>query len=141
MANSDNPKKGKVFQQLVLKLAEKKFAKSFVEEKAVLIGNPEKEHRFDCVAADDSIIIECKNYSWTKGNNVPSAKMATLNEAVLYITNVNTKAKKIIAIHKDYSEKKEETLAHYYLRTYNHLLQDIEIWEVDDKNEFYKVEL
>lgn len=89
MSNSDNPKKGKVFQQKVLELAKNKFQKSFIEEKAVKIGNPEKEHRFDCVDSDSSVIIECKCYSWTKGNNVPSAKMATLNEAVLYLRNAD----------------------------------------------------
>ena len=63
MSNSDNPKKGKVFQQKVLELAKNKFQKSFIEEKVVKMGNPEKEHRFDCVASDSSVIIECKCYS------------------------------------------------------------------------------
>ena len=57
MSNSDNPKKGKVFQQKVLELAKNKFQKSFIEEKVVKMGNPEKEHRFDCVASDSSVII------------------------------------------------------------------------------------
>lgn len=141
MSNSDNPRKGKLFQQKVLKLAETTFEKKFIEEKSVKIGIPGKEHRFDCVSSDSEIIIECKCYSWTKGNNVPSAKMATLNEAVLYMQNANSKAIKIIAMKKDYSLKRNETLAQYYLRTYGHLFKDIQIWEVDEKNNFYKVEL
>ncbi|EID84346.1 hypothetical protein MSI_21790 [Treponema sp. JC4] len=139
MANSDNPKRGKVFQQKVLALACKEFKKNFIEEKAVMIGKPEKEHRFDCVSSDSSIIIECKCYSWTKGNNVPSAKMSTLNEAVLYLRNSETSALKIIALKKDFSTKKNETLAQYYLRTYGHLLADIQIWEVDEDDHFYKL--
>lgn len=139
MSNSDNPKKGKVFQQKVLELAKNKFQKSFIEEKAVKIGNPEKEHRFDCVASDSSVIIECKCYSWTKGNNVPSAKMATLNEAVLYLRNADASAIKIIAMKKDLSKKRNETLAQYYLRTYGHLLNDIQVWEVDENDNFYKI--
>lgn len=141
MSNSDNPLKGKRFQQMVLSLANKMFNKAFVEEKSVLVGTPGKEHRFDCVSSDSSIIIECKCYSWTRGNNVPSAKMSTLNEAVLYLRSVNSSATKIIAMKKDYSSKRKETLAQYYLRIYGHLLSDIQIWEVDEKEMFYRVNL
>lgn len=141
MSNSENPLKGKLFQQKVLKLAEDKFGKSFIEEKAVIIGTPGKEHRFDCVSIDSSIIIECKCYSWTTGNNIPSAKMATLNEAVLYLRNADPNAIKIIALKKDLSPKRKETLAQYYLRIYGHLLDDIQVWEVDENDYFYRVEL
>lgn len=139
MANSDNPFKGKQFQQKVLVLASKEFNKDFIEEKVVTIGKPGKEHRFDCVSSDLSIIIECKCYSWTEGNNVPSAKMSTLNEAVLYLRNAEPSALKIIAMKKDFSSKRNETLAQYYLRTYGHLLADIQIWEVDAQDHFYRV--
>ena len=141
MANSDNPLKGKRFQQKVVELASKQFNKSFIEEKALIIGTPGKEHSFDCVASDSSIIIECKCYTWTDGNNVPSAKISTLNEAVLYLSNVTASALKIIAMKKDFSESRNETLAQYYLRINGHLLKDIQIWEVDDNDNFYKVEL
>lgn len=63
MQNSDNPIKGKMFQQKVLKLAEIKFGKQFIEEKEVLIGTPGKGHRFDCVSTDSSIITKCKCYT------------------------------------------------------------------------------
>ncbi len=139
MANSDNPLKGKLFQQKVLSLASKEFNKNFIEEKSVIIGNPGKIHHFDCVSSDSSIIIECKCYSWTAGNNVPSAKMSTLNEAVLYLRNVDSSAIKIIAMKKDFSSKRNETLSQYYLRTYGHLLNDIQIWEIDEQDNFYKV--
>jgi len=139
MGNSDNPIKGKMFQQKVLHLAEKKFNKNFIEEKSVKIGNPGKDHKFDCVSDDLKIIIECKCYSWTEGNNVPSAKLATLNEAVLYMSNAEPTAMKIIAMKKDVSLKKQETLAQYYLRINGHLLKDIQIWEVDENDNFYRV--
>ena len=66
MSNSDNPKKGKVFQQKVLELAKNKFQKSFIEEKVVKIGNPEKEHRFDCVTSDSSVIREPRKTPFQK---------------------------------------------------------------------------
>lgn len=131
-ANSDNPRVGRDFQRKVLDIAKDRFKMAFVEEKAVLIGNPPKEHRFDVVSVDGSIIIECKCYTWTNGGNVPSAKMSTLNEAVLYMRSIRTGAKKILALKKDIRVKNKESLAQYYCRTYGHLLYDIEVWEIDD---------
>ena len=105
-SNSDNPKVGKDFQRKVLSIAQKTFNMPFDEEKVVPVGNPPKEHRFDVVSADGDIIIECKCYTWTNGGNVPSAKMSTLNEAVLYLRSVNYNARKI---------------------------EDIEVWEVAEE--------
>ena len=97
------------------------------------VGNPPKEHRFDVVSADGDIIIECKCYTWTNGGNVPSAKMSTLNEAVLYLRSVNYNARKILAMKKDVRLRTGESLAEYYCRIYGHLLEDIEVWEVAEE--------
>lgn len=132
--NSQNPIRGRKFQKRVMVIAEKRFGCEFVDEKAVAIGNPPKDHRFDLVSADGKIIIECKYYSWTQGNNVPSAKMATLNEAVLYMRCVSYDARKIIIMKKEINENRNETFAEYYCRINGHLLNDIEIWQVDDKD-------
>ena len=110
-SNSDNPKVGKDFQRKVLSIAQKTFNMPFDEEKVVLVGNPPKEHRFDVVSADGDIIIECKCYTWTNGGNVPSAKMSTLNEAVLYLRSVNYNARKILAMKKDVRLRTGESLA------------------------------
>ena len=58
--------------------------------------------------------------------------MSTLNEAVLYMRSLPENTKKIIAMKKDVRQRTAETLAGYYCRTYGHLLEDIEIWEIDD---------
>ena len=79
------------------------------------------------------IIIECKCYTWTNGGNVPSAKMSTLNEAVLYLRSVNYNARKILAMKKDVRLRTGESLAEYYCRIYGHLLEDIEVWEVAEE--------
>jgi len=43
-----------------------------------------KVHKFDLVSQNKKMVVECKKYYWTKGGNPPSAKFATLNEAVFY---------------------------------------------------------
>lgn len=131
-ANSENPGVGKKFQERVLIIAKDRFGMAFVQENPVPVGKPSKDHRFDIVSSDKKIVIECKCYSWTNGNNVPSAKMSTLNEAVLYMRSLPENTKKIIAMKKDVRQRTAETLAGYYCRTYGHLLEDIEIWEIDD---------
>lgn len=100
ISNSDNLKVGKNFQREVLSIVQEKFNIPFIEEKVVLVGNPPKEHKFDVVSADGSIIIECKCYTWTNRGNVPSAKMSTINEAVLYLRSINYNARKILAMKK-----------------------------------------
>ena len=42
--------------------------------------------------------------------------------------------RKIFFVLKDYSLKRQETLAEYYIRTTSHLIpNDVEIWEFDEK--------
>ena len=118
-SNSDNPKVGKDFQRKVLSIAQKTLNMPF--------------DKFDVVSADGDIIIECKCYTWTNGGNVPSAKMSTLNEAVLYLRSVNYNARKILAMKKDVRLRTGESLAEYYCRIYGHLLEDIEVWEVAEE--------
>jgi hypothetical protein len=60
--------------------------------------------------------------------------MATLNEAVLYLSNITKSIKKIIVLKKDYCNKRKISLADYYLKTHNHLLQNISILELDLEN-------
>lgn len=130
--NSQNPQVGRDFQGRVKAVAEEHFSTRFIDEKAVLVGRPGKEHRFDLVSEDSKIVIESKCYTWTNGNNVPSAKMSTLNEAVLYMRSLPEGTRKILAIKKDVRTSNSETLASYYCRIYGHLLEDISIWEIDN---------
>lgn len=130
--NSENPGVGKKFQKRVLDIAKERFGTSFSEECKIPVGKPAKDHRFDVVSADKKVVIECKCYTWTNGNNVPIAKMATPNAAVLYTLWLPQDTHKIFAMKKDVRHKTSETLAGYYCRTHGHLLGDIEIWEFDD---------
>lgn len=130
--NSENPKVGKAFQELVLKSMEKKFDTAFDMEVAIPIGKPSKNHRFDCVSEDGNIIVECKCYTWTNTGNVPSAKLMGLNEALFYMSYLPDEKSKILCIKKSVYPKKTETLAEHYCRIYKHLLRDVKVYEVDD---------
>lgn len=130
--NSENPGVGKKFQNRVLSIARERFGTNFIEEHPIQVGKPAKNHRFDVVSEDNKIVIECKCYTWTNGNNVPIAKMATLNAAVLYMLWLPEDTHKIFAMKKDVRHRTSETLAGYYCRTHGHLLGDIEVWEIDE---------
>ena len=132
--NSENPSAGKAFQNKVQAKAQESFGKHFIQECPVLIGNPPKEHRFDLVSEDHLIIIECKSYTWTKSWNVPSAKLAALDEAILYMRCIipSCIARKIIIMERSFNKITGETLAEYFVRRKGHLLADIEVMELDE---------
>lgn len=96
--------------------------------------NVKKVHAFDLGNREERMIVECKSHTWTSGGNVPSAKMVTWNEAMYLFHVTPTGWRKILFVLKDYREKRKETLAEYYIRTYAHLIpDDVEIWEFDNK--------
>ncbi len=93
-----------------------------------------KDHAFDLGCEQRKVIVECKSHKWTKpGDNVPSAKLTVWNEAMYYFLVTPPGYRKIMFVLRDYSEKRNETLADYYLRTYKHLIpNDVEFWEYDE---------
>jgi hypothetical protein len=102
---------------------------------AIPIGEPAKEHKFDCVSEDKQYVAECKCYAWTEtGNFTPGAKIKAINEAVFYMHYLSAETAKIILLKKATPDKKNETLAEYYVRTHKHLLKGIEVLEIDTDN-------
>ena len=100
----------------------------------VLVGieDNKKDHAFDIGSDSPKIIVECKSHTWTKGNNVPSAKITVWNEAMYYFSVSPSDYKKIFFVLRDKRKSNGETLADYYIRTYGHLIpSDVEIWEYD----------
>lgn len=88
-------------------------------------GSVKKNHCFDLGGFDkkgDEFVVKCKSHKWTSGANVPSAKMTVWNEVMLYFSLLSEKTIKILFVLKDMSQKRRETLAEYYIRTYNHLI-------------------
>jgi hypothetical protein len=94
-----------------------------------------KNHAFDLGCLKQKIIVECKSHTWTSGGNVPSAKLTVWNEAMYYFLAAPAGYRKIMFVLRDLSEKRGETLAEYYLRTYRHLVpSDVEFWEYNESN-------
>lgn len=104
-------------------------------DRKIRIGiNGTKLHAFDLVDQKGKTIIECKSHRWTAGNNIPSAKITVWNEAMYFFLMVPDEYRKIFCVLKDYSKKRKESLAEYYMRNYGHLVPtDVEIWEYDKK--------
>lgn len=95
--------------------------------------NGKKPHNFDLGNLDEGILVECKSHTWTESGNVPSAKMTTWDQAMYFFYVAPTGYRKIFFVLKDYSLKRQETLAGYYVRTKSHLIpKDVEIWEFDE---------
>lgn len=133
--NSLNPSKGRQFQEKAAELFSGRFQVEFWLDHPIAIGNPPKDHRFDLVSPDLRYVGECKNYSWTKSGNVPSAKMGFVNEAVFYLSFLPRDTFRFVVMRRDIHQKRGETLADYYWRTYRHLLQGVLIFEIDLGNE------
>ena len=95
-----------------------------------------KDHAFDLGCPRQKIIVECKSHKWRSGGNVPSAKLTVWNEAMYYFVASPKDYRKIMFVLRDYSLKRGETLAEYYLRTYTHLIpDDVEFLEYDEENQ------
>jgi hypothetical protein len=100
-----------------------------------LNGNAKKPHRFDFGSEGGCpILVECKYHRWTEGRNVPSAKMSVWNEAMYYFHLAPKKYAKYMVVLRDLRETKtkNESLADYYLRTYDYLIpHDVIFLECD----------
>jgi len=129
--NALNPGKGRDFQQLAAKLVGAHLGVEFLIDEPIAIGDPAKNHRFDLVSTDHRYVGECKNYAWTETGNMPSAKMAFLNEAVLYLSLLPATTERFIVLRLDRHHRRQESLVQYYARTYRHLLTSVSLFEID----------
>ena len=129
--NSENPRVGKEFQLAVKEWFEEAYTAPFEIERKIAIGRPAKLHSFDISSMDESIVVECKCYTWTETGNVPSAKMGFTNEAAFYLSFLPDDTERmIVMLHAEHA-KRNETLAEYYFRTNRHLLGKTKIYEFD----------
>ena len=94
-----------------------------------------KERKFDLGSNDPRVLVECKSHKWTGGGNVPSAKITVWNEAMYYFLLAPPGFRKVLFVLRDFSERRGESLAEYYVRHHSHLIpDDVEIWEYDESN-------
>lgn len=92
-----------------------------------------KNHVFDLGCSSRKWVVECKSHRWTTGHNVPSAKLTVWNEAIFYFCAAPLDYKKVLFVLRDLRRGSGESLATYYLRTYEHLVPEgVEIWEYDE---------
>jgi hypothetical protein len=132
--NSTNPARGRDFEAVAQAALAKHFGVTFISNEAIPIGDPAKLHRFDLVSEDIGSVQyvgECKCYGWTETGNVPSAKMAFINEAILYLGLIPAGACRFIVMPRSVHPRRAESLAEYYYRTYRHLLRGISVIELD----------
>jgi hypothetical protein len=129
--NSKNTGKGKSFQTIAEEVLGHYFQVGFQIEHPIPIGNPPKNHKFDLVSENGKYIGECKNYSWTEGGNVPSAKIGFINEDVFYLQHIPSDKYRFVVLRRDVDYKHTETLADYYYRTNRHLLNGVHVIEID----------
>lgn len=90
-----------------------------------------KIHRFDLGSAEPPVVVECKSYTWTSGGNSPSAKLRSLNEAMLIFSVTPSKYRKMLVMLRHL--RGETSLSAHYIKSQGHLVPvGVEIWEYDD---------
>lgn len=129
--NRDNPRRGREFQELSASVLGEHWGATFDLDVPFPIGSPPKQHRFSLVSTDRRYVGEAKNFSWTASGNMPSAKMAFVNQAVFYLSYLPRDLIRFVVMRRDVRPKSGESLADYYYRTYRHLLSGVAIVEVD----------
>lgn len=94
------------------------------------VGEIKKRHKFDLGSDDPAVIVECKSHRWTRGGNLPSAKITVWNEAMYYFSCAPRQFRKIFFVLRDVRKNTGESLAEYYIKTHQHLIPAaVEIWE------------
>ena len=111
MDNSQNPARGAEFERQAQDILSEHFGVVLQRGCAIPIGEPAKEHRFDLASDDGKYVGECKNITWTRPHgNVPSAKMASMNQAVFYLTFVPGAKYRFVVMRRDTHPRRQETL-------------------------------
>ncbi len=135
--NNDNPAVGRKFEDSVGEYLRKQghLVDHNHSVEIGLEGSSKKPHKFDW--GNDTLLVECKAYTWTKGGNRPSAKLSTLKAAMLYFIAAPKLYVKMLFMQQSewLSEKDPVTLAEYYVRQNGHLIpKDVEIHELNDRD-------
>lgn len=88
------------------------------------VSSLKKRRKFDLGNEQQRIIIECKSHRWTESDNLPSAKITVWNESMYYFAICPAAYRKIFFCLRDFSLKRQATLAEYYVAKYAHLIPD-----------------
>ena len=91
-----------------------------------------KMRKFDW--GNEALLVECNAYDWTAGGNDPSAKLTTVDEAMLYFLAAPKSFRKMLFILEagKRSGRRPETLAEHYVHIHAHLIpEDVDVHELD----------
>jgi hypothetical protein len=131
MANRDNPGRGAQFEKQVQQFFRGRgldLRRGF--EVDVGAGRLRKPHSFDLGSLQPPVLVECKHHTWTRSDNVPSAKLTVWNEAMYYFAIAPAEFRKILFVLK--SVRRGETLAQYYISHFGYFIPPgVELWEYD----------
>lgn len=122
----------RAFEKRVNQYFELFFGRDFIREKEWRVGL-EQVHKFDSVSEDGEIVIECKSYTWVNGEDIPPAKISTLNETLLFLSRVEAE-RKLIVMQDDFRDSDGKSLAEYYVEHYGGLMDDVEVWSYIPKD-------
>src|SRR6266545_5810395 len=130
MANSDNPRTGAEFEELVGAF----FATqglTLLPNVAVPVGTgkAKKDHKFDLGSESPPVLVECKRHTWTEGGNAPSAKLTVWNEAMYFFAAAPSKYRKMLVVLRHL--RRGQSLAEHYVSRFRHMIpRRVEIWEL-----------
>lgn len=130
--NRTNVSRGVAFSSEAKRVLSRDLGIELDEEVPLSIGDPPKAHRFDLASRDGRVAVECKAYTWTASGNVPSAKITTTREALLYLQWLPAAWSKAIAMMRSTRSKNPESLAEYFVRLNRHLLGEVAVIELSD---------
>lgn len=138
---TSNVERGRQFQRRALELLQSSFNLDFEDEIGLDIGNSPKRHRFDLASRDRLCVGECKDFSYTKYGNIPSAKITTLKEAASYLLGLPQGTRRFIIMRRDLRIGFSESLAEYFVRLHSSALGDVSILEIqdDDRIKFVRI--
>jgi len=97
-----------------------------LSETKLQIG-PDQHHKFDLVSPDEDLLIECKSFTWTDGENFPQAKISTANETILFLSRAEADRKLLVM--QDDVAPDGRSLVQTYADRYGGLTENIEVWQ------------
>lgn len=108
--SESNAHAGRQFEEAVRRLLVKRLPDS-QQSFSVEVGHlVKKRHRFDFGSSQHKAIIGCKSHTWTKTDKVPSAKMTTWDQAMLYFYLALRGWRKLFVVRKDLRHCNSESL-------------------------------
>lgn len=121
---------GQAFAALAKRELQQRFGFALRAEVPLEIGKPAKAHKFDLGNRERHVAVECKAFTWTVSGNVPSAKITTAREALLYLQWLSPEWTKVLAMAQAVHPKQHESLANYFVRLNRHLLGEVVVVEI-----------